>query len=302
MATLAPERPRPGTLRVVAWHIHAGGGSERIAEALLAMHADVLVLSNFGSGVASTEIEGYLARAGFRYRVTSRERTSTGARGLLIAALVPMRRVGLHHRPDEPGGWLMVRLKRPRLALGAMSAPHLHSDGTAAYQRAVLDIASRWRGGPALLIGNTNSGRIGEDEQTPVFDRATHTWFDDLRGAGWFDGFRLKHGGRREFTWYSPERGHGLRLDQVFLEGGSATTLLDVRHHWAFDPGRGERRDALSDHAALIVDLDARRLTSGAVASARVDDPVARGDGRSVARPGRRAGDLFATDDRADDG
>ena len=65
------------------------------------------------------------------------------------------------------------------------------------YLASALSIDRRWRGGPALLIGNTNSGRIGLDEQVRTFDRLADGWIRDLDHADWADAFRALHGERR---------------------------------------------------------------------------------------------------------
>ncbi|MDP6605865.1 MAG: hypothetical protein QF664_06375 [Dehalococcoidia bacterium] len=85
------------------------------------------------------------------------------------------------------------------------------------FHAGVMQVARRWRGGPALLIGDTNTGRTGLDEQSPVFGARSERWMLGLAHAGWADAFRHLHGERREYTWYSPNAGNGFRLDQAFV-------------------------------------------------------------------------------------
>ena len=70
----------------------------------------------------------------------------------------------------------------------------------------------------------------------------------------WRDAFRLLHGGRREFTWYSPNGNNGFRLDQAFVDPRWVPHVASVAHRWG--GAGGGRRDALSDHAALLLELD----------------------------------------------
>jgi exonuclease III len=106
-----------------------------------------------------------------------------------------------------------------------------------------------------LLIGDTNSGRPALDEENAVFGPRYADWFDRMERAGWRDAFRHRHGERREYTWYSPNRGNGFRLDEAFVNRALLPRLVSVRHEWGRHP-LDRRRDALSDHAALIVDFE----------------------------------------------
>jgi exonuclease III len=106
-------------------------------------------------------------------------------------------------------------------------------------------------------VGDTNSGLIDLDEEVPAFDVEEDGWIRGLEAAGWADGFRLLNGGERAYTWYSPNGGNGFRIDQAFVNSALRPRLRDARHEWGRVPGgiRRRRRDALSDHAALLVDL-----------------------------------------------
>jgi exonuclease III len=78
---------------------------------------------------------------------------------------------------------------------------------------------------------------------------------DGMARAGWPDGFRHLHGNRREYTWYSPNKGNGFRLDEAFVHRSLLPRLDAVRYEWGRDGS--SRRDAVSDHAAVIVELRA---------------------------------------------
>ncbi|MEO0883962.1 MAG: endonuclease/exonuclease/phosphatase family protein [Pseudomonadota bacterium] len=240
--------------RLVAWNIRAGGGhrASRIAAALIDLSPDAVVLSEFRSTPPSQLIATDLVAAGLIHQQSTCGEVPLGKNALLIAAGEPLKRVALHRRPAEPGRWRMVRLQRSGLAVGGMHIPNQHTGRKPGYHDAVAALAERWRGGPGLLVGDTNSGRIGADEETPVFNKRTDGWFGRMARAGWIDGFRHLHPDQCEYTWYS-HRGNGFRLDQVFLNRALTPYLRSVEHRWL---GRSDqRRDELSDHAALIVDF-----------------------------------------------
>ena len=104
-----------------------------------------------------------------------------------------------------------------------------------------------------MLLGDTNSGRPGLDEETRVFGPREDAWLSGLEQSGWLDAFRLLRGTARAYTWYSPNGGNGFRLDQAFVNDQLRHRLRDVRYDWGRPVGRPSRR--LSDHAALLVDL-----------------------------------------------
>jgi exonuclease III len=140
------------------------------------------------------------------------------------------------------------------------------------YLDAVERLIRRWRRGPALLIGDTNCGRPGIDEESPVFTPRIDAWFDTLHRRGWTDAFRHLHGDTRVYTWYSPNRGNGFRLDQAFVNRHLLPSLRQVGYEWgqpqAEDSEACPNRSLLSDHAALIVDFDERNQ-SGLVVGPR---------------------------------
>jgi exonuclease III len=162
--------------------------------------------------------------------------------------------VRLRAEPAEPGRWLVAKVEAPlAFAVGAMHVPNRVSGRKYPFLDATLACAGRWRLGPAVLVGDTNSGRRGVDEEVPAFNAREEGWIDALAGGGWLDAFRHLRGDTRAYTWYSPNGRNGFRLDQAFVNRGLAPRLRDVRYVW----GRpaGARREALSDHAALLLDI-----------------------------------------------
>lgn len=247
----------PTPFRLVAWNIRAGGGkrAELIARQLAAWRPDAVVLSEYRSGPPSQLIAASLVEAGLGGQLSSTGEVEKNVNALLIASRGDLRRVGLRARPTEPGRWLMGREAARGIAIGAMHIPNQHTGRKPAFHDSVVEVARRWRGGPALMVGDTNSGRVELDEERPVFNARTDDWFDRLEAAGWADGFRAVHGEKREYTWYS-HRNNGFRLDQIFVNRALGYHLKDVRHIWPEHPDQPGRREGLSDHAALIADFE----------------------------------------------
>lgn len=247
-------------MRVVAWNIRAGGGRrvEGIAEQLAAWGADVAVLGEARWTAPSVWLASTLADAGLRYQRQTPPGADPAVNGVLVASRWPLRAVGLRAQQPDAGRWLLLRVGAARpFVLGGMHVPNRVTGRKWPFHEAVLGLARGWRSGPALFAGDTNSGRIGLDEESPALNAREDAWMAALEAARWADAFRRVHGPRREFTWYSPNAGNGFRLDQAFVNRALLPRLLDARHAWggtAEDPA--SRREVLSDHAALIVDLE----------------------------------------------
>ena len=135
-----------------------------------------------------------------------------------------------------------------------MHVPNMVSGRKYPFLAALLRIAKRWDSGPVLFAGDTNSGKRAIDEESPAFTAREESWIDAMQEAGWPDAFRLLHPRARAYTWYSPNAGNGFRLDQPFVNQQLLPRLREVRYVWG-TAANEMRRDALSDHAAMIVDL-----------------------------------------------
>jgi exonuclease III len=244
-------------MRIVAWNIRAGGGIRvaAIARQLERWAPDVVALSEFRGTPPSRGLAEALAAAGLGHQLTTADRRSPGVNALLVAARWPLGRVRVGAAPIEPGRWLAARVDAPLpLVVGAMHVPNRVTGRKYPFLDAVLMCARRWRRGPALFVGDTNSGRRGIDEESPAFSAREEGWIDALTACGWLDAFRHLRAAQRAYTWYSPNGRNGFRIDQAFVNAPLVAHLKDAAYVWG-GPWRRRRRDALSDHAALIVDL-----------------------------------------------
>lgn len=243
-------------MRIVAWNIRAGGGERvgRIARQITRWSPDVVALSEFRATPASCELARALGARGLTHQLTTADPSAPATNALLLAARWPVRRIRLRAGPTEPCRWLVGAVDAPLpVVVGAMHVPNRVTKRKYPFLDAVLECARRWRRGPALLIGDTNSGRRGLDEEVPVFSVREEGWIDGLGGCGWRDAFRHLRPEERAYTWYSPNGRNGFRIDQAFVNGALLARLTGTAYVWG-GPRRG-RRDSLSDHAALVVDL-----------------------------------------------
>ena len=245
---------------------------------MLALAPEAIMLSEFRGTPPSQAIAQQLKDAGFNHQRTTACKDQPTRNGLLIAAQTPVRRLHMRSAPTEPARWLAVRLRAPRITLAGMHIPTQHTGRKAHYHDAVINTMARWRGGPAIFAGDTNSGRQRIDEETRVFNRRTHEWFDAIERCGWRDAYRLihpaDHSDLNTYTWFSPTHDNGFRLDQAFLSphfippsrvdwdkpkppmsGITASGDVKIEHCWPRDPKAPKRRDSLSDHAAVLLEV-----------------------------------------------
>jgi exonuclease III len=244
-------------VRIVAWNIRAGGGGRvaGIARQLEAWAPDVVALAEFRATTPSALLAASLAAGGLRHQLTTADARRPSTNALLVASRWPLSRMRLAGQPCDPARWLVTGVAAPLpLVLGAMHVPNRVSGRKYPFLDAILACARRFCSNPALLVGDTNSGRRQIDEEVPAFNRREEGWIDALAGCGWADAFRHLRADVRAYTWYSPNGRNGFRIDQAFLNASLLPRLRDAAYVWGRTRRRG-RLDALSDHAALIVDL-----------------------------------------------
>ena len=207
-------------MRIVGWNIRAGGGYRGLAlgAQLRRFRPDVAALCEFRATPPSAALALTLAELGLGHQITTADPRAPGVNRLLVASRFPLARIEEHRAPAEPGRWLLARVeaKHP-FALGAMHVPNRVTGRKWPFLDSVLSVAESWRDGPAVFVGDTNSGRPGIDEESPAFNRREGAWIDGLERAGWRDAFRHVRGSARAYTWYSPNGGNGFRIDQAFV-------------------------------------------------------------------------------------
>ena len=253
-----------GLVTLVGWNIRAGGGvrGPHIANQLLSWGADVVALSEFRGTNASTMLAAALASNGLSFQLTTADPLLPARNALLLASRWPLYRFRTRDVPRPSHRCLPALLSAPTpFMLVAVHGPLGTTGLRRPFNQSLLAMVRRRRSIPGIVIGDTNTGRRGLDEQSPVFNAEDDDWMVAMGRSGWPDVFRHFHPAERAYTWFSPNRGNGFRLDQAFVQRRLIPQVGTVRYEW----GRGERdsvrRDALSDHAALILELNGQRLS-----------------------------------------
>ncbi len=250
-------------MRIVSWNIRAGGGvrAAAIAEQLQRWQPDIAGLCEYRGTPPSLQLAETLAGQGLIHQLTTVDPLSPNRNALLLASRWPLRRRSLRRAPVEPGRWLLAEIEAETpFVLALMHFPNMATGRKVGYMASVAQITTGWRRGPAIFLGDTNCGWPVIDEENPVFNPATGAWLDGMQLRGWRDAFRhLRGTEERVYTWYSPNAGNGFRLDQAFVNSAMIGGLQAASYEWGKPDGVETRRDALSDHAALILDFEGDR-------------------------------------------
>ncbi len=250
-------------MRIISWNIRAGGGVrvDAILRQIERWSPDLVGLCEFRATPPSQRLAAGLYDLGFEYQATTAAVAAPSRNALLIASRRPLQRHALRTAPLEPGRCLVATVSgdRPFLS-GLMHVPL--AKRKLAFMESITAMVDGWRRGPAVFLGDTNSGWPVLDEQTRVFGPETVQWLDGLQSRGWRDAFRHLNGEERFYTWYSPNGGNGFRLDQAFVNRSMMPRLEAVRYEWGRSEHDPSRRDALSDHAALILDFQGDQQSS----------------------------------------
>jgi exodeoxyribonuclease-3 len=126
----------------------------------------------------------------------------------------------------------LARGSGPRIVLGDLNTPRReHPDGTV------------W------TFARERNGRLRQD-RGERWDAAETALIRGLEPRGFRDAFREINGfDAKEPSWEWPRTGGGYRLDHLIASSEVTVTACSYRHDW-------RREDKLSDHSALVAELD----------------------------------------------
>ena len=232
-------------VRLVTWNIRAGGGTRlaKIAAALAVHQADVLILTEYRSGEAGQRLRAVLRDQGYAW--LSPVEPPGIRNGVLIATRGKPGCIA-HVAEHVPEPWRMLTVTIGRVRVFGIYMPNMKAK--IPYWEALIDASRPHSGRHALAIGDFNTCRAFVDE--PGATDRTAPFLDRILDAGFRDVWRDRVPDGREFSWYS-HRGNGFRVDHAFASSRLALRVGDVRYSHV------ERAVGVSDHSALVVDIDA---------------------------------------------
>jgi len=232
-------------LRLLAWNIRQGGGTRlpRITAAIAQHEADVLVISEYRGGESGERLRAALAAIGYPHVTASVP--PSGGNGVLIAARQAFDDGG-PVSDAVPDPCRMVRAYFGALRIYGIYMPNLLKK-VPYWETLIAALAAEPLQAEAVAIGDFNTCRAYVDEPGAI-DVCAH-YMDGIEAIGFCDLWRRRYPEGREFSWYST-RGNGFRIDHGFLSPALAERAGEIRY------SHDERCTGLSDHSALLLDLD----------------------------------------------
>jgi len=243
-------------MRIVSWNIRAGGGKRHhgIYQQIVEWNPDVVALSEFRGTPASQNLAHLLHQTGWCYQVQTIDEDHRATNALLTASKYPVERLNIPDQPRSPQRWLALRINHQQsLVLVNMHIPNAASGYKYPYYESVLQVVKNWDLGPAILIGDTNSGKQ-VDMNGGIWKRE-QAWMEAIENQGWVDAYRDLYPKGRDCSWYS-HKNNGFRLDQAFCSPDCFPMCQGITYAWGASSNNTHRREELSDHAAIILDLN----------------------------------------------
>jgi len=228
----------------VTLNVDHGGGTRvtEITTALLRHDPDVVVVTEFQVNEAGARLLRRLAVGGLTSQATSHP--PSGVETVAVASRLPVG--GVREPLAGRDGHRVLEVELGSLTLGAVYFP-LGSATLAFWRDKFLALAATRIARPYCFAGDWNTGRHQLDEAGATFSAARE--FETLTAAGWTDAWRVLHPQGRQYTWVS-NRVEGFCVDHALLSPSLSPRLR------AAVISEAERVPRITDHAALVVDLD----------------------------------------------
>jgi exonuclease III len=250
-------------VRLVTWNIRQGGGAgvARVADVLLALDADVAVLTEITAS-RTPALREALRRRGLAH-VEATE-PPQGEYGTLVASRAPTRRVQLGDGPAAHRA-LLVAIDQHALAVAGCYMPLPGSGGRGStlqvdvwkWLTATLDL-HRHESIIAAGDWNTCTGVDGAGRDLPCADQLIA-----FQARGWRSAFRAVQPEARARSWWH-NSGGAFRIDDAYVSPAFRGTVSSAEyitsageHALVWDRKGPKPKSTLSDHAALVVDLGA---------------------------------------------
>ena len=240
-------------LRILFWNIRHGGGqrASRIVDQILEWNPDIVALAEFRGTAPSTSIAKQLHHVGLLHQFTTVDTGNPTWNALLLASRYKLTSVKVKGAPEPDLYWLLAHVQTQiPFHIGVVHAPWSIFLGRLEYYDALLNVAETWEFGPGVVIGDTNTGITGHDEETEDSEQYKDRFMYPFEALGWRDMFRAFHPDVNAPTWYSPSN-KGRRLDQAFVNDELRAHVRSCDYDWGSVGERGK----VSDHAAILLDI-----------------------------------------------
>ena len=233
-----------------------GRRAEKVVNYLRHSAADFLVFSEFKKNLIGTSFEEELKMTGFGYWSISK---TENPKELGVAVFSQHEAVPVHVSPKPVDKGRIAALDIGGLTVAGVYffAGDKNMPGTGKFTLFdYLLSVPREFSGPSLVMGDYNTGLHFIDEEGKTYSAEDR--FEAMEDRGWVDLWRAEHGEKREFSFMT-NRGNEYRIDHAFGRGGVEAKVTDCYYDHSTRCADTSRR-RMSDHSAMIVELDESRL------------------------------------------
>lgn len=249
-------------MRILALNLRAGGNAATIppiVRRVARLDAEAVVFSEYRDTRAGALVRDELDRIGLKHQAYT---SAARGNGVLVASAVPFEALanpfGLS---DDEYPNAVLRARFGSLIMYGVYLPG--QDRKRPHLRCLIAAAKRHNeaGDRAICVGDLNSGRNETDIEINVRSGRLRDEFStaDLYGEleeQWTEAWAHFHPEQYDFSWYPFRKDPGFRsrsgwrIDKAFVSPGLLPKVQAAEYDHVF------RMDGLSDHSALLVDLE----------------------------------------------
>lgn len=230
--------------RMVALNIRSGGGTRagRLCGYLDSLDPDTVLLTEWRDNSTGRTFVDWAEGRGMSHAALTDGHT---ANGVFLASSDPFATESATPCVQDPGCLMLARFAGMTL-LGCYF-PQLKAK-TVFFKRC-LETARQHQAAPFLLAGDLNTGNQLTDRSAGAGKYYCADDFDRLVSAGrLLDLWRLTNDPSHEWTWLSPQKKNGFRIDHAFGNSAFVATAAPI---CTYD--HQSREAGLTDHSAVIV-------------------------------------------------
>jgi exodeoxyribonuclease III len=224
---------------ILSWNIMHGGGSRitSILATLKKIDATFIVLSEFRHNKTGEILKKGLLDLGYKY--LWHEATLSDDNIVIVASKTNGNQISIPHQTNESFKACMMGVDFGAFTIVGAYMPHKKKhnlfDSFAHLHLKTKNI---------ILVGDLNTGVNFIDQKGDSF------WYQSelkkMIGNGMIDAFRLRHGKKLEYSWYS-HQGNGFRYDHTFVDEGLTGFVKDCDYLHEY------RQQRVSDHSPMLM-------------------------------------------------
>jgi len=231
---------------IVALNIRAGARTHAadLCRYLDSLHPDTVLLTEWRDNAGGRTFVSWAEGRDMGYASTTGGCTPNG---VFLASLDPF--VTESATPTAQSAGCLMLARFPCVTLLACYFPQLKAK--ALFFERCLELAAQHQAASFVLAGDLNTGNQLADRSEGAGKYYCSDHFDRLTWAGGLsDLWRLTNGDCREWTWLSPQKKNGFRIDHAFGNGAfvAAAAPICTYDHRACETG-------LTDHSAVVVQI-----------------------------------------------